>query len=107
MERAPERKALRERAIALEMLAFLEATQLPGIPMIGTLADPRVAEALKRRTTILATQPSGMPMVWPTKATEPQSRMDSEIGHPHLVVAETEGGHRAAETTRVVEGMMR
>jgi hypothetical protein len=105
MEGVPERKALGERAMALEMLAFLEATQPPGMPMIGTLADLELVGALERRTTILATQPSGMPMVGPTKTAEPQSRRDSETGHPHLVVAETEDGHGAAETNPVVVGM--
>jgi hypothetical protein len=46
-----------------------------------------------------------MPMVGPTKAAEPRSRRDSETGHPHLVVAETEYGHGAAETNPVVVGM--
>jgi hypothetical protein len=76
MEGAPERKALRERAITLEMLEFLEATQ-----------------------------PLGMPIVRPTKAAELQSGRDSEIGHPHLVVAETEDGHGAGETNPVLVGM--
>jgi hypothetical protein len=102
---APERKALRERAIALEMLALLEATQPSGMPMMEALADQEVARALERRTTILATQPSGMPMIGPTKAAEPQSRRDSETGHPHLVVAETKDGPGAAETNPVVVGM--
>jgi hypothetical protein len=105
MEGVRERKALRERAIALEMLALLESTQPSCIPMIGALADLGVGRALERRTTILATQPSGTPMVGPTKAAEPQSRRDSETGHPHLVVAETEDGHAAGETNPVVVGM--
>jgi hypothetical protein len=96
MEGAPERKALRERVIALEMLALLEATQTSGMPMMGALADLGVAEALERRTTTL---------VKPTKAAEPQSRRDSETGHPHLVVAKTEDGHGAAEKNPVVVGM--
>jgi hypothetical protein len=104
MEGAPKRKALRERATAPEMLAFLEAAQPSGMPMMGALADPGVAGALERRTTILATQPSGMPMVGPTKTAEPQSRRDSETRPPHLVVAETEDGHGAAETNPVVIG---
>jgi hypothetical protein len=65
MEGAPERKALRKRVTALEMLAFPEATQPSGMPMIGALADLGMAGVLERRTTILATQPSGMPMVGP------------------------------------------
>jgi hypothetical protein len=96
---------LRERAIALEMLAFQEATQPPGIPMIGTLADLGMAGALKRRTTILAKQPSGMPVAEPTKTAEPQSTRDSETGHPHLVVAKTEDGHGAGKTNPAVVGM--
>jgi hypothetical protein len=105
MEGAPERKALRERATALEMLAFLEARLLSGMPMIGALADPGIAGAFERRTTILETQPSGMPMGEPTKLAEPQSRRDSETGHPHRAVAETEDGHGAEETNPVVVGM--
>jgi hypothetical protein len=54
MKVAPERRALGERVIALEMLALLEATQPSDMPMIGTLADLGVAGALERRTTILA-----------------------------------------------------
>jgi hypothetical protein len=80
------------------MLEYLEATQPSGMPRIGKSADPGVEVALERETTIL---------VGPTKAAEPQSRRYSETGHPHLVVAETEDGHGAAETTRVVVGMMR
>jgi hypothetical protein len=102
---ARERKALREKALVLEMLASLEATQPSGMPMIGALADSGVAGVLERRTTILLTQPSGMPMVGPTKLAEPQSRRDSETGHPHLVVAETKDGHEAGETNPVVVGM--
>jgi hypothetical protein len=98
MEGAPERKALREGAIALQMLALLEATQPSGMPMMGALADLGVVGALERRTTIL---------VRPTKAAEPQSRRDSETGHPHLVVAETEDGYGAGETNSVVVGMTR
>jgi hypothetical protein len=105
MEGAPERKALRKRAIALEMLVFLGATQPSGVPMTRLFADLGVVGALNRRTTILATQPSGMPMVGPTKAAEPQFRGDSETGHPHLVVVETEDGHGAAGTNPVVVGM--
>jgi hypothetical protein len=96
MKGAPERKALRERVIALEMLAFLEATQSSGMPMMGALADLGVTGALERRATILE---------GPTKAVEPQSRRDSETGHPHLVVAETEDGRGAGETNPVVVGM--
>jgi hypothetical protein len=96
MEGAPRRKALRERATALEMLTFLEATQPSGIPMMGMLADLGVAGALERETTIL---------VGPTKAAEPQSKRDSEIRPPHLVIAETEDGHGAAETNPVAVGM--
>jgi hypothetical protein len=96
MEGAPERKALRERAIALEMLALVEAAQPSGIPMMGAFADLGVAGALGRRTTTL---------VGPTKAAQPQSRRDSETGHPHPVVAETEDRHEAAETNPVVVGM--
>jgi hypothetical protein len=96
MEGAPRRKALRERATALEMLASLEAAQPSGMPMMGALADLGVAGALERRTTIL---------VGPTKAAEPQSRRDSETRPPHLVVAETEDGYGAAETNLVVVGM--
>jgi hypothetical protein len=107
MEGAPERKAMRERAIALEMLAFLEATQPSGMPMMETLADPGMSEALERGTTILTTQPSGMPMVGATKAAESRSRRDSETGHPHLVVAEMEDGHGATGTNPVVVGMVR
>jgi hypothetical protein len=105
MEGAPERKALRVRAIALEMLALLEATQPAGMPMMGALADLGMARTLERRIMILATQPSGMPMIGPTKLAEPQSRRDSETGHLHLVVAETEDRHGAAETNPVVVGM--
>jgi hypothetical protein len=105
MKGAPERKALRERAVALEMLAFPETTQPPGMPTIGPLADLGVAGALERRTMIQATQPSGIPMVGPTKLAEPQSRRGSETGHPHLVVAETEDGHGPAETSPLVVGM--
>jgi hypothetical protein len=96
MEGAPEREALRERATALEMLAFLEAAQPSGMPMMGALADLGEARALERETTIL---------VGPTKAAEPQSRRDSETRPPHLVVAETEDGHGSAETNPVVVGM--
>jgi hypothetical protein len=106
MEGASERRTWRERAIALEMLALLEATQPSDMPIIGALADLGVARALERRTTILATQPSGTPMVGPTEAAEPQSRRDCETGHAYLVVAETEDGHGAAETNPVVVGMM-
>jgi hypothetical protein len=102
MERALERKALRERVIALEMLALLEATHPSGMPMIKALADLGVAGVLKRKTMILATQPAGMPMVGPTRLAEPQSRRDSETGHSHLVVAEIEDGHGAGETNPVV-----
>jgi hypothetical protein len=105
MEGAPGRKALRERTIALEMLALLEATQPSGMPMRRALTDLGVAGALERRTTILARPPSGTPMVGSTKSAEPQSRRDSETGHPHLVVAETEDGHGAAETNPVVVKM--
>jgi hypothetical protein len=107
VEGAPGRKALRERAIALEMLALLEATQPSGMPMMGALADLGVAGALERRTPIMATQPSSTPVVGPTKAAEPQSRRDRDTRHPHLVVAETEDRHGAAETTPVVVGMRR
>jgi hypothetical protein len=41
----------------------------------------------------------------PTKLAEPQSRRDSETGHPHLIIAEMEDGHGAAETNPVVVGM--
>jgi hypothetical protein len=57
--------------------------------MIATSADPRVAGALERVTTILATQLSGMPMVVPTKLAEPQPIRDSEPKHPYLVLAGT------------------
>jgi 3-phenylpropionate/cinnamic acid dioxygenase small subunit len=96
MEGAPERKALRDRAIALEMLALLEATQPSGMLMMETLADLEMAGAFERRTTIL---------VGSMKAEEPQSRRDNEIGHLRLVVVETEDGHGAAETNPVVVGM--
>jgi hypothetical protein len=96
MEGAPRRKALRERATALEMLAFLEAAQPSGMPIKGALTDLGVAGALERKTTIL---------VGPTKAAEPQSRRDSETRPPHLVIAETEDGNGAAETNPVVVGI--
>jgi hypothetical protein len=98
MEGAPERKALRERAVTLVMLEYLEATQPSGMPRVGKSADPGVMVAIWRETTILA---------GPTKAAKPNSRRDSETGHPHLVVAEKEDEHGAAETTRVVVGMRR
>jgi hypothetical protein len=81
MEGAREKKALRERAIALEMLALLGATEPSGMPMMGALADLGMVGALERKTTIL---------VGPTKAAEPDFRRDSETRPPHLVVAETE-----------------
>jgi hypothetical protein len=88
-ERAQERKALREGAITLGMSAYPEATQPSGMQMIGTSADPGVAGALERVTTILATQLSGMPIIVPTKLAEPQTIRDSEPKHPYLVLVGT------------------
>ena len=98
MEGAPGKQSLRERAMTMVMSNSLEATQPPGMLMMGTSTDPWLAGALKRETTIL---------VGPTKAAEPQSIRDRESRPPYLVVPETEDGHGAAETKPIVVGTSR
>jgi hypothetical protein len=93
--------------MTLVTLAFLEATRPPGMPMMGTSTDPGVAGALRRRTTILATLFTDVPMVGPTETAEPQSGRNRETKPPYLVVPEPKDGHGATETNPVVVGTVK